>query len=398
MHSLSLENDLGQSMNTKKLNVAIIGCGRIAGHHCQNIVNNPNLNLTAVCDLDCDKAKKYATQFHTQAYVHYRQMFFHHPEIDLVAVITPSGMHFEHSLEIIEHYKKHIIVEKPTFLKLSQFHHIAAAAKKSNVHVFPVFQNRYNKAVQKVHHTLNVGSLGDLRLLSTRVRWCRTQSYYDQSPWRGTFAMDGGVLTNQGIHHLDLLRYLGGEIIEVQAIMKTFGVNIEVEDTCVALLKFQSGALGTLEITTAARPQDFEASVSLVGSKGIAKIGGIAVNELQEFVIQGFEKNICELKEFNEDFSESVYGNGHKFLYRDIVSHIFGKQKFPQDLNDSFQTLKVLHALYRSHESGGLPIKLMDGEGIGLESKNLGKYNRELSQLYQVDAQSNEQHSFDHNF
>ena len=104
------------------------------------------------------------------------------------------------------------------------------------------------------------------------------------SPWRGTYSHDGGALTNQGIHHVDLLRYLFGEVSYVNCQMKTLGSKIEVEDTVVATFGFKNGAVGTLEITTAARPIDYEASVSILGSKGMAQIGGIAVNKLEVFV------------------------------------------------------------------------------------------------------------------
>lgn len=363
----------------EKLNVAVIGCGRIAGHHCRNIVSNQDMKLVAVCDLEFLKAEAYGKEFNVVAYDNYRTMMENHPEINLVAVITPSGMHYEHTKEIIEKYKKHVVVEKPTFLKLLHLKEIYACAEKAGVQVFPVFQNRYNKAVQRVKHALANGELGDSRLFSVRVRWCRPQKYYDLSPWRGTFAMDGGAITNQGIHHIDLLRYLGGDIEEVSAKMNTFGAQIEVEDTCVATLKFKNGALGTLEITTAARPDDFEASISVVGSKGLMQIGGIAVNELQTFTLESRQNTDADKKENSEDFSTCVYGNGHNMLYLDIVKHFKGQAKFPVTMEEAFKSISLLHAFYVSNET-----EKAVSPSEGLESKKLGSTNEELANLYRT--------------
>ena len=179
------------------------------------------------------------------------------------------------ALEVMKEFKKDIIVEKPTFMKPSQLTDAHQVAEENGLKIFPVFQNRYNKAVQKVLKGIQDGELGKIRIVSVRVRWCRPQRYYDLSPWRGTFAMDGGCLTNQGIHHIDLIRYLGGEVEKVNASMATLGAEIEVEDAVLGHFEFKDGKLGGLEITTSARPDDFEASLSIVGEKGLAQIGGL---------------------------------------------------------------------------------------------------------------------------
>ncbi len=366
----------------KKIKVAVIGCGRIAGHHCKNIYENPNLELAAVCDLDLSKAEKYGNEFSAPAYINYRDMLLKQPDIDMVAIITPSGMHYEHALEIIEKFKKHIIIEKPTFLKLTHLKNIYQVARAHHLNVFPVFQNRYNKAVQRVKTAIQNQEMGIPQIFSVRVRWCRPQRYYDLSPWRGTFAMDGGALTNQGVHHVDLLRYLGGDIQSVNAKMATYGANIEVEDTCVAQYQFSSGAMGTLEVTTAARPDDFEASISILGTKGLMQIGGIAVNELQIFRKSEAPENFHEaeeLKNYSEDFSKCVYGNGHESLYQDIVAHMREESIFPVSETEAFKTLSLLHSFYVSHEQG-----VAVNPVLGRESSRLGEENEKLSQLYRI--------------
>lgn len=301
------------------------------------------------------------------------------PGIDIVSVITPSGMHFEHTGEMIEAYGKHVIVEKPTFMRPEQAEQIFKLADEKDVKIFPVFQNRYNKAVKRVRQALSEGELGDIRIVSVRVRWCRPQRYYDMAPWRGTFSHDGGALTNQCIHHVDLLRHLGGEVGRVNATMRTLGADIEVEDTVVATLGYDTDAVGVLEGTTAARPDDFEASISIVGSKGLTRIGGVAVNELQVFTP---DPAACAAN--SEDFigikgHGAVYGFGHSEMYADIVGHFSGQSPYPVSYADCIATLRLLHAFYRSDEAGSW-VNVDSSE----QSDRLGRPNEQISDLYRT--------------
>ena len=309
-------------------------------------------------------------------------MFEAVPEIDLVVIATPSGMHFEHATEVMETYSKHVVVEKPTFMRPAQLTAAVETAERCGVNLYPVFQNRYNKAVSRVRHALASGELGELRTVSVRLRWCRPQRYYDLAPWRGTFSLDGGSLTNQTIHHVDLLRYLGGEVDRVNAVMKTLGADIEVEDTTVAMLEYASGAVGTLESTTAARPGDFEASISVICSEGMAQIGGIAVNELQIF---SPDPAACETN--SEDFvgikgHGAVYGYGHYGMYRDIVGHLVDGAPYPVSHQDTLSTLRLLHAFYRSDEESDWVA--VDTEA---ESTRLGRADNAISDLYRTSVQ-----------
>jgi UDP-N-acetyl-2-amino-2-deoxyglucuronate dehydrogenase len=358
------------------LNVAIIGCGRVSGHHCRSIVETPGAELIAVCDLVASKADAYREQFGARSYVNYHEMLSENPQVDTVAIITPSGMHFEHVLDIIQRYRKNIIVEKPTFMQPSQVSAAYAAAEAAGVEIFAVFQNRHNLAVQRVLQGIQRGELGRVRAVGVRVRWCRPQRYYDLAPWRGTFAMDGGCLTNQGIHHIDLLRFLGGEVARVCSAHQTLGAAIEVEDTAVASFVFESGALGSLEITTAARPIDYEASLSLVCENGLAQIGGIAVNELQVYTP---DPAACAPN--SEDFSGNVYGNGHARIYSDLVAHFEQGRPYSVPYADTLATIRLLNSFYVSDETRCW----VEVAGAG-DSGRLGRRDDALASLYRTTA------------
>jgi UDP-N-acetyl-2-amino-2-deoxyglucuronate dehydrogenase len=361
-------------MNSSSVKVAIIGCGRVSGHHCRSIVETKGVDLVAVCDLIPEKAAAYQEQFGAKAYDNYHQMLLENPQIDTVAIITPSGMHFEHSLDIISRYRKNIIVEKPTFLKPSQVKEVYAKASSVGVNVFAVFQNRHNLAVQRVRSGLSKGELGQIRSVAVRVRWCRPQRYYDLAEWRGTFAMDGGCLTNQGIHHVDLLRLFGGKVTRVCSSHATLGAEIEVEDTATAALVFESGALGTVEITTAARPIDFEASLSLVCEKGLAQIGGIAVNELQIYT-----PDPAACANNSEDFSGNVYGHGHAKLYEEIVAFFENGRPFSASYEDAVATIQLLNSFYVSDER-----RAWVNVDVAGDSARLGVPDEELANLYRT--------------
>lgn len=359
-----------------KGNVAVIGCGRIARHNCVAI-QSAGMRLNAVCDLDENKAYELGQEFGVPTFYSYHDMLKELPNLDLITICTPSGMHFEHAKSVVEEYKKSVVVEKPTFMTLEQLEEAYELATENHVSIYPVFQNRYNKAVRFVRTALDKNELGNIRVVNVTLRWCRPQEYYDLSPWRGTFSHDGGVLTNQGIHHVDLLRYLGGEVSRVHSNLRTMGANIEVEDTAVAIFDFQNGAVGSLEATTAARPDDFEASITITGEKGMARIGGIAVNKLQIYTP---DPSACE--ENSEEFvgikgRGAIYGYGHSIMYRDIVGDRAGIKPYPISRIECAETISLLHSFYCSDESDRW-VRPADR----CQSSRLGRPNNDLSESY----------------
>ena len=188
--------------------------------------------------------------------------------------------------------------------------------------------------------------------------------------------MDGGCLTNQGIHHIDLMRQMGGEVKRVLSIHRTLGADIEVEDTVTAIIEFESGAMGTLEVTTAARPVDYEASLSVVCENGLAQLGGIAVNELQ---IYSPEPEACV--NCSEDFAGNVYGNGHVKMYQEIVNFFKDDIAYPITVNDTLGTIQLLNSFYLSDELGTWAL-IADGG----DSARLGRYDQNLANLYRTPA------------
>ena len=220
----------------KKINLGLIGLGRIAGHHTKAIKKIKTFKIIAACDLYKKKRKTFSRLPGINLYSHYDEMLSNEKKIDIVVIMSPSGMHFEHAYKILKKYKKNVIIEKPTSLKVTNLKKLYALAKKNKKTIYPVYQNRNNKCVIKLKELIDRGKLGKINLVNLILRWCRPQRYYDLSVWRGTYSHDGGALTNQGIHYIDLLRYFAGDVKKVYCKMGTFGAKIEVEDTVVGTL------------------------------------------------------------------------------------------------------------------------------------------------------------------
>ena len=354
----------------KKIKFAIIGCGRVAGHHARSMAQIKNGELTAVCDLVKEKAESFGKEFGVPFYVSYNEMLKKH-DVDVVNIITPSGMHPSHAEDIITKHKKHVVIEKPMYMNMKDKKRLADLSSKYGVKIFPVFQNRYNKAVKKVKSGLEKQMFGKLVMGSVKLLWSRPQRYYDRDPWRGKWSMDGGALTNQGIHYLDLLRWFMGEIEYVSAMGATRLVDIEVEDVGIAIVKFKSGALGSIEITTAARPDDIEANVAVFGEKGRAIIAGIATNKLVEWTMDK-----ADLSEHSEDFP-TVYGFGHGELLQDVVNDLLGIAPHPIPFQQGSNAVELLNAIYVSIETNSV-VKMSDMPA----SKNLGRHDQALFDMY----------------
>ncbi len=334
------------------LNFALIGCGRIAKKHAELLGNSliSDAKLVAVCDIVEEKAKKTAEQYAVPYYTDMDTMM-QSETIDVVVILTESGNHAKHTIRLAK-YGKHIIVEKPMALRLDDADEMIKACAENNCKLFVVKQNRFNLPVVQLRKALEQGRFGKLIMGTIRVRWSRNQNYYDQDKWRGTWALDGGVLTNQASHHVDLLQWMMGEVESVYAKSTTALANIETEDTAVVILKFRNGALGLIEATTAVRPKDLEGSITILGENGTVEIGGFAVNEIRHW---NFVQPIESDKDTKEKYSvnpPTVYGFGHFEYYNDVVNSVLNNTKSLIDGFEGKKSLELISAIYESIETG----------------------------------------------
>lgn len=273
------------------------------------------------------------------------------PEIDVVNILTESGAHADNAVDLSA-YGKHLVVEKPMALTVSDADRMIEACDRAQIKLFVVKQNRYNLAVQRLRGALEAGRFGKLVMGTVRVRWCRTQEYYDQDPWRGTWADDGGVFSNQASHHVDLLEWMLGEPVSVFAKSRTALVNIETEDLGVAMMTFQNDAIGIVEATTATRPKDLEGSLSILGEKGTVVIGGFAVNKIQTWdFVDKLPEDDKVFEEADQD-PPTVYGFGHIPYLEKVIESIINKTPALVDGLEGRRSLELISAIYESIETG----------------------------------------------
>ncbi|UYO48386.1 Gfo/Idh/MocA family oxidoreductase [Rhodopseudomonas palustris] len=329
----------------------LVGCGRISKRHAELLGNNriKGARLTAVCDIAVEKAEALGKQYSVPWFTAMHEMM-QSGLVDVVSVLTESGNHARHVIELAQ-YGKHIVVEKPMALTLGDADAMITACDGAGIKLFVVKQNRFNVPVIKLREALDSGRFGKLVMGTVRVRWCRPQAYYDQDPWRGTWALDGGVLTNQASHHIDLLEWMMGDVESVFAMSTTRLARIEAEDTAVVALRFTSGALGIIEATTCARPKDLEGSISVLGEKGSVEIGGTAVNKLRTWT---FVEPMPGDEDVMEKFSVNppdVYGFGHHAYYHHVVESITTGKPHLVDGLQGRRSLELITAIYESVEA-----------------------------------------------
>lgn len=330
----------------------VVGCGRISKRHLDLLGGNhiAGAELVAICDSDPARLEAARQRHNVAAYESLDDMLAN-GAVDVVSVLTPSGMHAEHAIAVAN-AGKHVVVEKPMALRLEDADAMIAACDRARVKLFVVKQNRFNVPVMKAREALDAGRFGKLVLGTVRVRWRRDQSYYDQDSWRGTWAQDGGVLSNQASHHVDLLEWFMGDVVSVHARATRTLVDIEAEDTAIATLEFASGALGIIEATNATRPRDLEGSLSILGEGGTVVIGGFAVNKMQvwEFA-EPHDGDDAVLESFSVN-PPNVYGYGHQAYYEHVVDCLRNDRAALVDGLEGRRSLELITALYESIATG----------------------------------------------
>ena len=339
---------------------ALIGCGRIAVNHIKAVVNN-GLELVAVCDLVPEHIdllfEKTGYTGTPSRYTDYREMLSEHPELELAAIATDSGVHAEIALACLD-AGLHVIVEKPMAMSMEDADRIIDRARESGRKVAVCHQNRFNLAVQRMRSALDQGRFGRLSHGSVHVRWNRNRAYYEQAPWRGRWASDGGALMNQCIHGIDLLRWMmGDEVEEVYGqTRQQFHDYLECEDIGMAVLKFRNGAIATIEGTVNVYPKNLEETLYLFGESGTVKLGGTSCNNIDVWDFADADPD-DELSRGLKEATSNVYGNGHTSLYADMIEAIAEDRPPYVDAEAGRRALEVVLAIYKSQLTG-LPVHL----------------------------------------
>ena len=353
-------------MSAEKLRFGILGCGVIGPHHARAIAGLESAELVAVADVVPELAENLAGEYGCSPYTGLEEMLSN-VNLDAVCVCTPSGMHAEDAITALE-AGKDVVIEKPVDVTLEATDRLLEVQRATCRKVTVVSQHRFDAATRAVHEAVTNGEFGRLTSGTAEIRWWRSQSYYDSGGWRGTWELDGGgVLINQAIHSIDLLQWLMGPVVEVTAYTGLLAhERIEVEDTAVAILKFEGGALGTIVATTAAYP-GLTARIAVHGHRGSAIVDNDelryfhAAGEQQEGDAYGGGDNQAEqvVKRYGEVESgpsagadPSSLSMAHREQIQDFVEAV-GEGREPSiNLEEGRKPLAIIQAIYESARTG----------------------------------------------
>ena len=333
------------------IHIGILGGGNISQTHARATRDIDGVEITAICGQNVEKVTRLAKAYGGSVYDNLKG-FFRHKPMEIVLIGSPSGLHSEHGIAAA-HQGLHVLIEKPIDITVDRADALIAACEKARVKLGVFFQDRVSSDFMKLRDLIDSGKLGNPVLMSARIKWYRAPEYYEQSRWRGSWALDGGgALMNQGIHTVDLLLWLLGDIVSVQAKAITALHDIEVEDTVVASFEFSSGAVGTLEVATSVYP-GYPRRVELTWSEGTMVLENDRVvsadlrTPISEFTSQEAE---CEDDRSNTPVISDT--RGHKTIIEDFIRAIETNGTPICDGHQARRSVEVVQAVYESSRTG----------------------------------------------
>ena len=334
----------------RKVRFALVGCGRIANNHFDSVLKHRDTcELTDVCDTDPAALAAAVARTGAKGHASLAAMLAH-SQADCVVLTTPSGLHANQAIEAAR-AGFDVMTEKPMATRWQDGLAMVRACDEAGARLFVVKQNRRNPTLKLLKRAMETGRFGRLYMVNVNVFWTRPQSYYDSAAWRGTWEFDGGAFMNQASHYVDLLDWICGPVESVMAYTGTLARDIEVEDTGVAALKWRSGAMGSINVTMLTYPKNLEGSITILGEKGSATIGGVAVNDVKNWQFETPDPMDDEIANASYE-TTSVYGFGHPNYYENVIATLRGEAVAATDGREGLKSLELLIALYLSARDG----------------------------------------------
>ena len=345
------------AIKNRKIRLAIVGCGRVSKNHFDSIEKHKdNIELVSICDTYQKTLSEHQSKYKVNGYLDLSDML-KNENLDVVAICTPSGIHAKQT-KLCASHGVNIITEKPMATRWEDGVSMVKECDSAGVRLLVVKQNRKNPTLQLLKRAVTENRFGKIHMVHQNVFWNRSQKYYDQAPWRGTWEYDGGAFMKQASYYVDLLEWLIGPIEKVHSMMSTTR-KIEVEGTGVLNLKWRNGALGSMSVTMLTYPKNLEGSIIILGEKGTVRVGGVAVNEIQHWEFDEPKDYDDKVKDSNYQTS-SPYGFGHQLYYKNVVEVFRGEVEPETDGREGLKSLEVLIAAYLSAGEGkiiSLPLK-----------------------------------------
>ncbi|MCS0582718.1 Gfo/Idh/MocA family oxidoreductase [Massilia pinisoli] len=334
----------------RKIRFALVGCGRIAANHFEALrQHHDRAQLVGVCDVDPRALDRAVGATGAAAYTSLETML-RDCAADAFIVTTPSGLHPEQAIRVAQ-AGRHVVTEKPMATRWDDGKRMVAAADAAGVRLFVVKQNRRNATLQLLKRAVDKKRFGRIYMVNLNVFWTRPPEYYQSAGWRGTWEFDGGAFMNQASHYVDLIDWIVGPVESLQAYTATLARDIEVEDTGVISLRWRNGALGSMNVTMLTYPRNLEGSITVLGEHGTVRIGGVAVNEIQQWEFATPDPDDALVANASYQ-TTSVYGFGHPLYYDNVIRVLRGEAEPETDGREGLKSLEVLVAAYMSARDG----------------------------------------------
>jgi predicted dehydrogenase len=331
----------------EKIKFAVVGQGHIGKRHAEMIRRHPSCELVAVCDV-LPKEKLGLNDLKEKFYSNVDELLNTHPEVDVVNICTPNGLHSEHALKALEH-NKHVVVEKPMALSKSDCEKIIHNALLHHKNVFCVMQNRYSPPSMWLKEMMEKKAFGDIYMVQLNCYWNRDDRYYKKGGWKGTKELDGGTLFTQFSHWIDIMYWLFGDITNIQGKFADFNHqdSTDFEDSGFVSFDFVNGGMGCVNYSTAVWDKNLESSISIIGSKGSVKVGGQYMDEIEVCHVKDYSKpELAPTNPANDYGGYKGSANNHNMVIENVVDTLRGKNKITTNALEGLKVVDIIERIY----------------------------------------------------
>lgn len=335
------------SKDGRKIKFAVLGQGHIGKRHAEMVRRNPETELIAVCDIQ-PKDKLGLNDLTEKFYNTPEEIFAAHPEVEVVSICTPNGLHASQSLIALE-ANKHVVVEKPMALHRQDCEQLIFKALQMHKQVFCVMQNRYSPPSVWMKEIVDNKIIGDIYMVQLNCYWNRDERYYKKGGWKGTQELDGGTLFTQFSHWIDLLYWLFGDITDIQAKFADFNHKdlTEFEDSGFVNFKFINGGMGSINFSTAVWDKNLESSITVIGSKGSVKVGGQYMDKVEHCHIKDYTlPQLAETAPANDYGAYKGSANNHHFLIQNVVDTLKGRNTITTNALEGLKVVDIIERIY----------------------------------------------------
>lgn len=333
----------------KKIKFAVVGLGHIGLRHSKIAHEHPDSETIACCDiLPARELKLHELGLNPHFYADYKEMILNEPEVDVINIAAPNGLHTEIALFALEH-GKHVVIEKPMGLSKVDCEKVIFKSLQQSRNVFVVKQNRYSPPSKWLKEIVDTDILGQILMVQVNCYWNRDERYYKPGDWKGTLKMDGGTLFTQFSHFVDIMYWIFGDIKNIHATFKnaTHKKLTEFEDSGVVNFEFVNGGMGCINFSTSVWDTNMESSITAIGSKGSIKLGGQYLNEVEYCHIKDYTLPILPETNPPNDYGPfKGSAANHHYVIQNVIDTLNGKSQIDTNALEGLKVVDIIERIY----------------------------------------------------